>query len=105
MRTEPAMPYLSFKSELLNAPANTGDNAYAFLPIGSGKTMYLRGTYAIDQDKKRISAALPDPAYDAAFRLMTDTLKRLGILITNDPESTTTLAAKGVQPPLISTLI
>ncbi|WP_428328808.1 D-alanyl-D-alanine carboxypeptidase/D-alanyl-D-alanine endopeptidase [Mucilaginibacter sp.] len=101
LHTVPAMPYLSFKSELLNAPANTGDNAYAFLPIG-GKTMYLRGTYAIDQDKKRIAAALPDPAYEAAFRLM-DTLKRLGILASNDAESTTTLAAKGVASPLITT--
>lgn len=96
----PAMPYLNFKSELTNAPANTGDNAYAFLPV-NGKTMYLRGTYAIDQSKKSIAAALPDPAYDAAFRLA-DTLKRLGILVTNDPESTGTLTAKGMQTPQIA---
>ena len=50
----PAMPYLSFKSELINAPSGTGDNAYAFLPI-NGKTMYLRGTYAEDQTKKKHS--------------------------------------------------
>ncbi|MDB5008115.1 MAG: dacC [Mucilaginibacter sp.] len=97
----PAMPYLNFKSELTNAPANTGDNAYAFLPV-NGNTMYLRGTYATDQSKKSIAAALPDPAYDAAFRLA-DTLKRLGILVTNDPESTGTLTAKGMQTPQIST--
>jgi len=97
----PAVPYLNFKSELLNAPANTGDNAYAFLPIG-GKMMYLRGTYAIDQTKKSISAALPDPAYDAAFRL-TDTLKRLGILVSSDPESTGTLTARGLETPVIAT--
>jgi D-alanyl-D-alanine carboxypeptidase/D-alanyl-D-alanine-endopeptidase (penicillin-binding protein 4) len=96
----PAMPYLTFKSELVNAPAGTGDNAYAFLPIG-GKLMYLRGTYAEDQYKKSISVALPDPAYDAAFRL-TDTLKRLGILVSNDPESTGTLTAKGLQTPQIA---
>ncbi|MCR8557968.1 D-alanyl-D-alanine carboxypeptidase/D-alanyl-D-alanine-endopeptidase [Mucilaginibacter sp. BJC16-A38] len=97
----PAMPYLNFKSELVNAPAGTGDNAYAFLPV-SGKTMYLRGTYAEDQSKKNISAALPDPAYDAAFRLM-DTLKRLGILVSNEPESTSSLAAKGLIAPQIGT--
>ncbi len=97
----PAMPYLNFKSELINAPSGTGDNAYAFLPIG-GKTMYLRGTYAQDQSKKSISAALPDPAYDAAFRLM-DTLKRLGILVSNEPESTTTLTAKGLTSPQVVT--
>jgi D-alanyl-D-alanine carboxypeptidase/D-alanyl-D-alanine-endopeptidase (penicillin-binding protein 4) len=48
--------------------------------------MYLRGTYAIDQTKKRISAAIPDPAYDAALRL-TDTFKRIGIAVSNDPQS------------------
>jgi len=97
----PAMPYLSFKSELLNAPAGTGDNAYAFLPVG-GKMMYLRGTYAADQTKKGISAALPDPAYDAAFRLA-DTLRRLGIAVSNEPESTGTLTAKGLITPAIAT--
>lgn len=101
LREVPEMPYLSFKSELLNAPSGTGDNAYAFLPI-NGKTMYLRGTYAQDQTKKSISAALPDPAYDAAFRLM-DTLKRLGISVSNEPESTNTLTAKGLTAPLIAT--
>ncbi|HEY8781784.1 MAG TPA: D-alanyl-D-alanine carboxypeptidase/D-alanyl-D-alanine-endopeptidase [Mucilaginibacter sp.] len=101
LREVPAMPYLNFKSELVNAPAGTGDNAYAFLPI-SGKVVYLRGTYAVDEDKKSISAALPAPAYDVAFRL-TDTLKRLGILVSNDPESTNTLTAKGLQTPQIVT--
>ncbi|MGN6397593.1 MAG: D-alanyl-D-alanine carboxypeptidase/D-alanyl-D-alanine endopeptidase [Mucilaginibacter sp.] len=96
----PAMPYLTFKSELVNAPAGTGDNAYAFLPVGS-KVMYLRGTYAQDKEKKSISAALPDPAYDAAFR-MADTLRRLGITVSNDPESTGTLTAKGLTPPAIA---
>jgi len=102
-REVPAMPYLNFKSELLNAPAGTGDEAYAFLPVG-GHLMYLRGTYAEDQSKKSIAAALPDPAYDAAFRL-SDTLKRLGILVSNDPESTGSLAAKGLQTPQIATIL
>jgi D-alanyl-D-alanine carboxypeptidase/D-alanyl-D-alanine-endopeptidase (penicillin-binding protein 4) len=99
-REVPAMPYLNFKSELLNSPVNTGDEAYAYLPVNS-KTMYVRGTYAIDQIKKSISAALPDPAFDAAFRL-TDTLKRLGISVINDPESTNTLTAKTFQMPQIA---
>lgn len=97
LRTVPQVPYLGFKSELVNGPAGSGDNAYAFLPVG-GKVMYLRGSYAIDQDKKSISAAVPDAAYDAAFRL-SDTLKRLGFGVTNDPESVATLAAKGLQAP------
>ncbi|MGZ3871921.1 MAG: D-alanyl-D-alanine carboxypeptidase/D-alanyl-D-alanine endopeptidase [Mucilaginibacter sp.] len=101
LRTVPDMPYLGFKSELLNAPASTGDNAYAFLPLNT-RLMYLRGTYAIDQAKKSISAAIPDPAYDAAFRLA-DTLKRLGILVGSAPESSATLAAKGLAAPQITT--
>jgi len=99
-RTVPAMPYLDFKSELVNSPSGTGDEAYAFLPVNS-KVMYLRGTYAEDESKRAISVALPDPAFDAAFRL-TDTLKRLGILVSYDPESTGTLAAKGQPTPMIS---
>jgi D-alanyl-D-alanine carboxypeptidase/D-alanyl-D-alanine-endopeptidase (penicillin-binding protein 4) len=99
-RIVPQMPYLSFKSELLNGSAGSGDNAYAFLPVGS-KVMYLRGTYAIDQDKKSISAALPDAAYDAALRL-NDTLRSLGIIIGNEPESAATLSAKNLPLPVIA---
>ncbi len=101
LRTVPDMPYVDIKSELTNAPEGTGDKAYAFLPVG-GKLMYLRGTYAQDESKKAISVAMPDPAYDAAFRLE-DTLKRLGIAVTGDPESTGTLTAKGQTTPSIAT--
>ncbi|HVV56078.1 MAG TPA: D-alanyl-D-alanine carboxypeptidase/D-alanyl-D-alanine-endopeptidase [Mucilaginibacter sp.] len=99
-KTVPAMPSLLFKSELTNAPSGTGDNAYAYLPVNS-RVMYLRGTYAEDENKKSISAAVPDPAYDAAYRL-TDTLRGLGIAVSNDPESTRTLTAKGTTAPQIS---
>ncbi len=95
----PVMPYLNFKSEVLNAPAGTGDNAFIYLPTNS-KLMYVRGTYAEDQSKKSISAAMPDPAFDMAFRL-TDTLKRLGIIVSGEPESSSTLNDKGQS---ISTL-
>src|ERR1700743_225464 len=99
--TVPNTPYLTFRSELLNAPSGTGDDAYGYLPVGS-KMMYLRGTYAEDQNKKSISVAIPDPAYDAAFHL-TDTLKRLGIIVSGDPESVLTLNAKGQPLPAINT--
>lgn len=96
-RTVPATPYLTLKSELTNAPAGTGDRSYAYLPVGN-KIMYLRGTYATDQPKKSIAVALADPAFDAAFRLE-DTLKRLGILISGEPESAQSLGAKGQGVP------
>jgi D-alanyl-D-alanine carboxypeptidase/D-alanyl-D-alanine-endopeptidase (penicillin-binding protein 4) len=100
IRTVPNTPYLTFKSELLNAPAGTGDDAYGYLPVGN-KLIYLRGTYAADQSKKSISVAIPDPAYDAALRL-TDTLKRLGITVNGEPESVLTLNSKGQPLPAIS---
>ncbi|MDN3549490.1 D-alanyl-D-alanine carboxypeptidase/D-alanyl-D-alanine endopeptidase [Mucilaginibacter aquaedulcis] len=99
-RTVPLMPSLTFKSELINGPAGSGDHAYAFLPVGS-TVMYLRGSYAVDQDKKAISVAIPDAAYDAAFRLA-DTLSKLGITVSNGAESASTLSAKALQLPLIA---
>jgi len=96
----PAMPYLNYVMEATNAPAHTGDDTYAYPPI-NGNTVYIRGTYATDQTKKYISAALPDAAYDAAFRLA-DTLKQLGISVTGNPESTTMLTAKSQPLPSIT---
>lgn len=100
VQTVPAMPYLKFKSEATNAPAGTGDNTYAYLPTNSDE-VYIRGTYATDQTKKYISATLPDPAFDAAFRLG-DTLKRLGITVTGGPESSSTLTEKSQSLPAIT---
>jgi len=100
LRTVPAMPYFDFKSEVLTSGAGSGDNSYAYLPVGN-KSMYIRGAYAIDKAKKSITVAMPDPAYDAAFRL-TDTLKRLNITVSGEPESTITLTAKATQTPAIT---
>lgn len=103
LNTVPAMPYFNFKSEVATSGPGTGDKSYAYLPVGN-KQMYIRGAYAIDKAKKSISVALPDPAYDAAWRL-TDTLKRLGIEVSQEPESTVTLNAKTqVIPPIAQTL-
>lgn len=100
VREVPAMPYLNFKSEALNAPAHTGDDTYAYLPVEANE-VYVRGTYAADQTKKSIAVALPDPAFDAAFRL-SDTLKRLGFTVTGTTESTATITAKGQMSPAIA---
>ncbi len=100
LRTNPAMPYFVFKSEVTNSVAGSGDKSYAYLPVGN-KSMYIRGAYAIDKVKKSISVALPDPAFDAAWRL-NDTLKNLGITASGGPESTVTLTAKAEQIPVMS---
>jgi D-alanyl-D-alanine carboxypeptidase/D-alanyl-D-alanine-endopeptidase (penicillin-binding protein 4) len=89
---------LQYKSELTNGPAKSGDLAYPYLPAYGSKVMYLRGTYAVDQTKKRVAAAIPDPAFDAALRL-TDTLKSIGISVSSDPQSSMMLADKGQTIP------
>ena len=99
--TVPETNYLQYKSELTTGAAKTGDLAYPYLPAFGSKIMYLRGTYGIDQTKKRISAAIPDPAYDAALRL-TDTLKRIGITVSNEPQSSFILADKGLSIPAVT---
>ncbi|MDT3404587.1 D-alanyl-D-alanine carboxypeptidase/D-alanyl-D-alanine endopeptidase [Mucilaginibacter terrae] len=103
LRTSPAMPYFNFKSEVSTSGSGTGDKSYAYLPVGN-KQMYIRGAYAIDKAKKSISVALPDPAYDAAWRL-TDTLRHLGITVSKEPESTITFNSKTeVIPPIAKEL-
>ncbi len=96
LKAVPAMPYLQFSSELLTGNPGSGDRSFGYLPA-KNSIMYLRGTYAQDLTKRSISLALPDPAYDAAFRLA-DTLRRAGIGVEGTAESTETIAA--MQKPL-----
>jgi D-alanyl-D-alanine carboxypeptidase/D-alanyl-D-alanine-endopeptidase (penicillin-binding protein 4) len=81
----PAIPYLDFKSEVTTSNDGSGDETYAYLPL-NGKTMYIRGTFGMEQLKRTISTAVPDPAFDVAYRL-TDTLKKIGVDVTLEPES------------------
>lgn len=83
LKAVPVMPYLKIVNELKAGAQGTGDNAYAYLPP-LGNTAYLRGTWGLGIAKSGISAALPDPAFDAAFRLQ-DTLKRIGIMTSMEP--------------------
>jgi D-alanyl-D-alanine carboxypeptidase/D-alanyl-D-alanine-endopeptidase (penicillin-binding protein 4) len=102
--TSPVIPYLNFKSELINGAPGTGDQAYAYLPMGGSNIMYVRGTYATDQTKKAIGTAIPDPPFDLAWHLL-DTLKILGITVTGTPESNTTLVNKGLTMPQAATTL
>lgn len=89
----PAMPYLKVVNELKTGSSGSGDNAYAFLPPYS-YLAYLRGTWGIGINKASISLALPDPAYDAAYRLQ-DTLSRLNITSTKEATTARRLALDG----------
>lgn len=87
----PAMPYLSIVNELRAGAEGSGDNVYAYLPPYSN-VAYLRGSWALGIGKPGIAAALPDPAFDVAFRLQ-DTLQRIGITLTLQPATARQLAA------------
>lgn len=108
VKTVPQINYLQYKNELRTGRAGSGDNAYARLPVNNS-LVYLQGSYALDQSKRRISAALPDPAFEAALRL-TDTLNRLGITVSGKPQSkkpdSSALVSLAVhQSPPLSALI
>jgi D-alanyl-D-alanine carboxypeptidase/D-alanyl-D-alanine-endopeptidase (penicillin-binding protein 4) len=49
-----------FNNQVVSGKINSGDNAYAYLPIGND-TMLIKGTLPPDQNKFTISASLPDP--------------------------------------------
>jgi len=98
-RTVPAMPYLTIVNELKPGAAGSGDNAYAFLPPLTS-IAYLRGSWGSDIQKAGISVALPDPAYDAAFRLQ-DTLERAGIKVNTAATTARQLIAADMPLPLI----
>lgn len=67
LRTDPEMSYLKIVNEVRTGAPGTGDNVYAYsAPFST--VIYLRGTYGVDL-KKVISASVPDPAYDLAYRL------------------------------------
>lgn len=77
VKAVPATPYVQIINELKTGSPGSGDRSYAFLPPYSN-VAYLRGSWGIGIAKTGISVALPDPAFDCAYRLQ-DTLKRLGI--------------------------
>lgn len=100
LKSVPDMPYLKIINELKAGAPGTGDNVYAYLPP-LGSTAYLRGTWGLGIAKSGISAALPDPAFDAAFRLQ-DTLKRIGIIASSEVATGRQLIAEHKTLPSVT---
>lgn len=94
LRTEPAVTYLKIINEVKTGAAGTGDNVYAYSAPYS-ETVYLRGTYAIDLNKK-IGASVPDPAFDAGFHL-TAALSKAGIDVVKGNTTARKLGVPGTQ--------
>lgn len=95
-KTVPAMPYLSLINELKTGNPGTGDRAYGYLPP-FGNLGYLRGTWGIGIAKTGISLAVPDPAFDAAFRLQ-DTLALLNIKSSQEASTSRRMALNQQTP-------
>lgn len=95
IKTVPETPYIQIVNELKTGASGTGDRSYAFLPPYCN-VAYLRGSWGMGIGKPGISVALPDPAFDCAYRLQ-DTLKRLGIPA-NQQATTARLLALNNQP-------
>lgn len=93
----PSMPYLKVVNELKTGASGSGDNAYAYLPPYTNLA-YLRGTWGLGIGKSGISLALPDPAFDAAYRLQ-DTLSRLNITVTTEATTARRLSLDGKTLP------
>ncbi len=100
VKVVPSMPYLKIVNELKTGSSGSGDNAYGFLPP-YGDLAYLRGTWGIGITKTSISLALPDPAYDVAYRLM-DTLAKLNILTTQETTTARRLSLVNKSIPTIT---
>lgn len=95
IKTVPETPYLKIVNELKTGSPGSGDRAYAFLPPYS-HVAYLRGTWGIGIGKAAISVALPDPAFDCAYRLE-ERLRQSGITTTQSA-TTARLKALNEQP-------
>lgn len=99
LKVVPEMPYLKIVNELKAGPTGSGDHAYSYLPP-DGNLAYLRGTWALGINKPGVSTAVPNPAFDAAFRLQ-DTLKRIGIATQFQPTTARLLVADQQTVPSI----
>lgn len=100
VKTVPKMPYVQIQNELKTGAFGTGDRSYAFLPPYSN-IAYLRGSWGIGVNKTGISVALPDPAFDCAYRLQ-DTLKEIGISAINQPTTARLMKLNNQSMPAIN---
>lgn len=99
LKVVPEMPYLKIMNELTAGAEGSGDHAYSYLPP-DGSIAYLRGTWALGISKPGVSTAVPNPAFDAAYRLQ-DTLSRIGIPTQLQPTTARLMAIDQQTVPAI----
>ncbi len=102
LRTEPDISYLTIINEVKTGKPGSGDQVYAYsAPYSS--VIYLRGTYAIDLNKK-INISLPDAAYDLAFSLKRG-LEGQGIPVNKEATTSFLLSHSDSQLPVQTYLL
>lgn len=102
-KTIPNMPYLKIYNELNTGSTGSGDNAYAFFAPYFNQG-YLRGTWGLGITKKSISASIPDPAFEAAFRLY-EALKNHGITVSEGYTSSETMKNNNNLPITVNQVL
>jgi D-alanyl-D-alanine carboxypeptidase/D-alanyl-D-alanine-endopeptidase (penicillin-binding protein 4) len=100
VKTVPEMPYVTIVNELKAGARGTGDNAYGFSAPYTN-ILYLRGSWGLGYAKSGISVSLPDPAFEAAYRLQ-DTLKRVGIPALKPANTMRQLVLDGQSAPAVT---
>jgi serine-type D-Ala-D-Ala carboxypeptidase/endopeptidase (penicillin-binding protein 4) len=79
LRTDPAMPFLTFNNRVTTGPANSGDEVNIY---GSpfNNTATLDGTIPANSTNFAVKGAMPDPAYFTAYAI-TEQLRRDSIQV------------------------
>ena len=83
LRTDPALPYLTFTNRALTGPATTTDDIYLYgAPFQN--TVTVTGVVPLKRTNYSADGALPDPAYFTAHAL-TEQLRRDKVAVANVP--------------------
>ena len=87
LRTDPVVPYLTFRNSVMTDAANTGDQVNIYgAPFMNQQ--WLTGNVPIGEPANEFSVkgSLPDPAYFAAFALQ-EQLRKDSVSVSNEPVS------------------
>lgn len=100
VKTIPELGYLKIVNELKTGAYGSGDKTYAYFS-SAANTLYLRGTWGLGIEKPGITAAVPDGAFECAYRLQ-DTLKQIGINCASEATTAKTLALNNKKIPTVT---
>ncbi|UKJ06105.1 D-alanyl-D-alanine carboxypeptidase/D-alanyl-D-alanine-endopeptidase [Solitalea lacus] len=97
---KPEMSYITLNNELKTGSKGDGDDAYVFLAPYATEG-YLRGKIGLDETNLSISAAVPDPAFECAYRIK-GALEKEVLIQTIDITTARRMQKEGKSVPTIS---